>query len=104
MRQPLKRKALPFYLTPKSLQFSDHYWLQSSNLKNPSQTNIVIKVCWWANLDDQVGLGDDDEECHVGPGEERELPHVVLLLQRKHEPHKPENVPEFKNEKKKKLQ
>ena len=50
-----------------------------------------------SNLNDQVGLGDDDEEGDVGPGEEGELPHVVLLLQRQHEPHEPEDVPELKN-------
>ncbi len=91
MRQPLKSTSLLLDSKKPSITIDFKH-------KEPKSKKIVIEVCWWANLDDQVGLGDDDEECDVGPGEERELPHVVLLLQRKHEPHKPKNVPEFKNE------
>lgn len=43
-------------------------------------------------LEDEVALGDDDEQGDVGPGEEAELLHVILLHEAQHEPHKADAV------------
>lgn len=45
-------------------------------------------------LNDQVGLGDHDQQGYVGPGKERELPHVVTLDQGQDEPDKANDVPD----------
>lgn len=43
-------------------------------------------------LDDQVALGDDDQQGDVRPSEQAELFHVVFLHQRQHEPHETDAV------------
>ena len=43
-------------------------------------------------LDDEVALGDNTEQRNMGPGEQRELPQVVLLHKGEDKPDKPEDV------------
>ena len=48
--------------------------------------------------DDEVALRDYDQQSHVRPGEQGELAHVVAFLQGQHEPHKPNDVHEERDE------
>lgn len=43
-------------------------------------------------LNDEIALGDDDEQSDVCPSEQGELLHVVLVDQRENEPHEPDHI------------
>lgn len=48
--------------------------------------------------DDEIALRDHNEECDVGPRKQRELAHVISLLQRQHKPYKTNDVHRERNE------
>lgn len=62
---------------------SAYIWSKRFNLPDEAFEEI---------LQNQIRLRHDNEERDVGPGEQRELPHVVLFHERQHEPDKAGDV------------
>lgn len=86
----------------RSIQSSCIFWTRSCSFRI-SIARIPLTICSPYQsleyiLDDQVALGDDDQQSYVGPGKQGKLFHVIFFHKGKDEPNEPNDVEAERNE------